>query len=178
MGKPTEELKEEHEAIKLMLQILEAIIKKIERREDVPEEHLEKVLDFIKVFADKCHHGKEEDLLFPVMEQAGVPGEEGPIGAMLAEHDTGRSYVRRMGKAVSGKKHRKFAENARAYTQLLEQHIEKENNILYPMADARLSEHKQEELLKGFEKIEKERVGEGKHEEFHELLHRLKEVYL
>ncbi len=176
--KATEQLKEEHKIIKVMLEILEAICRKLEKGEDVPKEHLEGVVEFIKVFADKCHHGKEEDLLFPAMEEAGIPKEGGPIGVMLEEHNMGRDYVKGMSKSFSSQDFKKFIENARGYIELLEQHIDKEDNILYKMADMHLSEKKQKELLPQFEKVEIERIGAGKHEEFHKLVHHLKKVYL
>ncbi len=71
------------------------------------------------MFADQCHHGKEEDLLFPAMEAAGIPRESGPIGVMLEEHNIGRQYVRGMAEAVSGYRAgetqagRAFAQNAK-----------------------------------------------------------------
>lgn len=182
--KPTEELKKEHEAIKLMLRILEKVSERLEAGEKVSTEHLDRILEFIRVFADKCHHGKEEDLLFPAMEKAGIPSERGPIGVMLYEHSEGRDFVKGMSEAIEEyKKGRKkagkgVAKNARNYAALLSQHIDKEDNILYPMADARLSPADQGNLEKGFEKIEKEIIGAGRHEEFHKLLHRLKEEYL
>jgi hemerythrin-like domain-containing protein len=182
--KPTEDLKKEHESIKLMLRILEEVSKKLEAGEKVDAGHLDSILEFILVFADKCHHGKEEGLLFPAMEKAGIPGQRGPIGVMLYEHKQGRDFVKAMREAVAkykkgGKRAgREVAKNARNYASLLSQHIEKEDNILYPMADGRLSAAAQEDLKKGFEKIEKEVIGPGRHEEFHRLLHRLKEEYL
>lgn len=180
----TEVLKEEHEAIKLMLEILEKVCDKLEQGEKVNSEHLERILDFIKTFADECHHGKEEDLLFPELEEAGIPKEGGPIGVMLTEHDLGRNYVRKFAQGIqeykkgNSKAIKEIIENARNYIQLLREHIEKENNILFTMADMHLSPDKQKELLTGFEKIEEERIGKGKHEELHKLLHRLKEIYL
>lgn len=176
--KPTEQLREEHNVIKLMLKILEAICGKLENEKDISKEHFEKVIEFIKVFADKCHHGKEEDLLFPAMEQAGIPREGGPIGVMLMEHNMGRDYVKGMSESVLSQDFKRFIENARGYIGLLEQHINKEDNILYLMADMHLSEMKQKELIQQFEKVERERIGPGKHEEFHQLIHHLKEVYL
>jgi hemerythrin-like domain-containing protein len=182
--RPTEQLKEEHKAIKLMLQILEKVCEKLESNEKVNPEHLEKIVEFIKVFADKCHHGKEEDLLFPAMEEAGIPKEGGPIGVMLVEHNLGRDYVKGMTQAVAkyktgdGTVSPKIVENARNYIKLLIPHINKEDNILYLMADMRLSKDKQQELLEEFEKVEHEIIGAGKHEEFHQLLHDLKQVYL
>jgi hemerythrin-like domain-containing protein len=72
----------------------------------------------------------------------------------------------------------KIAENARNYIALLSKHIDKEDNILYPMADMRIPEAGQTELEKEFKKIENEVIGPGRHEEFHKLLHRLRELYL
>jgi len=180
----TEELKEEHKAIKSMLKILERVTEKLEYGEIVNPEHLEKILEFIRVFADRCHHGKEEDLLFPAMEEAGIPKEGGPIGVMLTEHDMGRDYVRGMEEGIKGYRKGdsgaglKIIENARNYIKLLNDHIDKEDNILYMMADVHLSPEKQNGLLCEFEKVEEKKIGKGKHEEFHQLLHHLEEIYL
>jgi hemerythrin-like domain-containing protein len=182
--KPTEELKKEHEAIKLMIRIMGSISERLESGKKVDPKHLESILEFIRVFADKCHHAKEEDLLFPAMEKVGIPREGGPVGVMLHEHEEGRGYVKAMGEGIAqyakgeSKGASKIAENARNYMALLSQHIDKENNILYPMADKRISEAGQKELEEGFEKVEREIVGPGRHEEFHRLLHSLKEEYV
>lgn len=180
----TEQLKEEHKVIKSMLEVLEKVCNKIESGEKINSEHLEQILEFIRTFADKCHHGKEEDLLFPAMEEAGVPREGGPIGVMLMEHEAGRNYVKKMAQAITEYKNgnekvaKEIVENARKYIQLLREHIDKEDNVLYMIADMRLSVEKQEELLEGFERVEEEKIGIGKHEKFHRLLHRLSEIYL
>jgi len=95
------------------------------------------------------------------------------------EHDQGRGFVRAFAEAVEkyerGDKTAKQAiiENARGYTSLLSQHIPKENDILYPLADRMLGENQQKELLEKFEKIERERIGVGKH---HEYLHLVMEL--
>jgi len=181
---PTEQLKEEHQGITLMLKILERVCAKMETKGKVDPAHLERIVEFFKVFADKCHHGKEEDLLFPEMEKAGIPKEKGPIGVMLAEHTRGRAYVRAMGKAATRYKQgeprgrTEFAENARNYITLLTQHIQKENNVLFPMGDRVLAKEKQEKLVADFEDLEREKIGAGTHESFHELLHQLQEIYL
>lgn len=180
----TDQLKEEHQGILLMLEILEKVSGKMEAGGKVEPEHPERIVEFFRVFADKCHHGKEEDLLFPEMEKSGVPREGGPIGVMLLEHDQGRGYVRGMAEAAP--RYRKgeaaaevdFTRNARGYIALLRQHIEKENQVLFPMGDRVLPGKKQEELLEAFERLERERIGEGTHEGFHKLLHELKDIYL
>ena len=181
---PAEQLKEEHQGILLMLKILDKICARLESKGKVDSNHLERIVEFFRVFADKCHHGKEEDLLFPEMEKAGVPKERGPIGVMLAEHQQGRGFIRGMAEALDRQKKEDpkalpaFAENARNYIALLTQHIKKEDNVLFPMGEKVLSREVQKELVEGFEKIEVERIGEGTHEEFHKLLHHLQEVYL
>jgi len=181
--KPTETLKTEHRAILLMLKVAESVSRKLEAGESVPASDPARIVDFIQGFADKCHHAKEEDLLFPAMEKAGVPRQGGPIGVMLSEHTEGREYVRRMKEAAekyaAGEKESgvRFAENARAYAALLSQHIHKEDNILYPIADARLSLEIQTGLEKDFERVEEEVVGAGKHEEYHRLLEELERTY-
>lgn len=181
---PTDQLKDEHQGILLMLRILEKVCSKIDARESVNPDHLEGIVEFFRVFADRCHHGKEEDLLFPEMEKSGISREHGPIGVMLMEHDQGRAYVRAMGEAVAGYKKgdvsalSEFSKNARNYITLLTQHINKENNILFPMGEKAIPEKKQEELVEAFEDLERKKIGEGTHEAFHKLLNQLQEIYL
>ena len=99
--KPTEELTKEHDAINVMLNIMDRISEKLENGEHVDAEHLEQILEFLRVFADKCHHGKEEDLLFPAMIDAGIPKEGGPIAVMLREHEIGRTHIRNMEEGIT-----------------------------------------------------------------------------
>ncbi len=181
--KATQQLRDEHEGIKVMLNILEQVCRRLEASGSLDQEHFEGILEFLKVFVDKCHHGKEEDLLFPALVAAGSP-KEGPISAMLREHEIGRTYVKSMGEAFAEymagdtSASRNIVNKSDDYVVLLRAHIEKENNVLFVMADNHLSECKQDELFEGFEKIEEERIGLGRHEEFHRFLHKLSGIYL
>ncbi len=136
-------------------------------------------MDFIHTFADRCHHGKEQDTLFPLLGQRGIPTASGPMAVMLMEHEQGRRYVKDLSNAVKkyqlGEKDAKegIVENAREYAKLLEQHIYKEDNILYPMGDRVLSSQDNQELLEKFDKIEKEIIGEGKHEYYLQVISEL-----
>jgi hemerythrin-like domain-containing protein len=182
--KATDELKKEHQGIELMLRILQAISTKFGRGEQIQAEHLDGILEFLSIFVDKCHHGKEEEFLFPALEKTGILREGGPIGVMLNEHEQGRKLVSRLRDAVgsytSGDKTAADSVqlNATEYIGLLTQHIAKENTILFPMADARLSPDKDTELFEAFEQLEQNRIGVGKHAEFHALLDQLRGVYL
>jgi hemerythrin-like domain-containing protein len=182
--KPTEILKEEHQLILSMLQVIDTVCAKLESGEKVKPEHCADMIDFIRNFADKCHHAKEEKLLFPAMEKAGIGRENGPIGVMLAEHTAGRHFAKGMDEALAEMKTgdsvatSKFVQDATSYINLLDGHIIKENNVLFMMADERLSAKQQEELLKGFDRVEREEIGAGVHEKYHEVLHRLQGIYV
>jgi hemerythrin-like domain-containing protein len=181
--KATQQLKDEHEGVKIMLNVLERVCQQIEEVGSLDEGHFEGILEFLKGFVDKCHHGKEEELLFPALVSVGVP-EGGPIKVMLHEHEKGRYYIKTMTAAFSiyktGDKSslKGIMYNSKGYISLLKDHIERENNVLFPMADSRLSEERQDELFEGFEKIEEERIGAGRHEKFHHSLEKLSRIYL
>lgn len=180
----TQELKNEHEGILLMLRILDAVSTKMNTGEKIQTDHLDGMVEFFRVFVDKCHHGKEEDFLFPAMEKAGVTRENGPIEVMLSEHTMGRSLVNRISEAITQYKSEnesapdEFGTASAEYIALLTRHIDKENNILFPMADMRLTSQDDKYLMEAFEKLEHDRIGPGKHEEFHNLLNRLEQIYL
>lgn len=172
----TEALKKDHRLIEKMLDILQKVAKKLDQGSDVPADSLKNASDFIKTFADNYHHGKEEELLFKAMEERGFPREGGPIGVMLIEHDEGRGYARALAESIekyaAGDNNAKktIAENSRNYSNLLSQHIPKEDGILYMMADNILSEDFQEELLRKFEVVEKEKLGEGGWQKYADLV--------
>jgi hemerythrin-like domain-containing protein len=178
MKKPTQDLSLEHGGILQMLSIMEKFSSRLKSGDDVRREHLEKIVEFLKNFADKCHHGKEESILFPELLKNSA--NEKMINELLGEHKTGRDLIRGMAESLE-----KFAAgnpdawhiavNALEYSRLLRDHIKKEN-ILFSLADKELSLEKQEEIEELFEKLEKEVIGEGKHEEYHNWLKDLKDV--
>ncbi len=120
----------------------------------------------------------------PAMIEAGVPKEKSVIKFTFMEHTQARRYIKGMNEAFDklkngdSKASGKIVENVNNYIDLLIKHMDKEESILFPMADKVLLRAKQAELEEGFEKLEVERIGLGRHEEFHKLLHELKEIYL
>ena len=129
------DLKMEHNAVHLTLRILDKICQRIEKAEEIIDlQHIDQLLEFFKVFVDKCHHGKEEELLFPALENAGVSNKGGLIEVLLHEHQQGREYVQAMNVALAQFKKgdrkvvNEFVKTAREYINLLDQHIDKENN--------------------------------------------------
>jgi hemerythrin-like domain-containing protein len=118
----TQLLREEHEIILRALDVLEALAKRGVSAN-------QSLIDFFTDFADVHHHGKEEEILFPALEDAGFPHDAGPVGIMLHEHTQGRQLTKALRDPSS------FAQAALAYAALLRAHIEKENQVLFPMAD-------------------------------------------
>ena len=94
--RPTEILMQEHRVIEQVLDCLDAIANKTESGEQLDQHSATQAIDFFANFADRCHHGKEEDCLFPMLEQKGFSREQGPTGVMLHEHEVGRQHVRGM----------------------------------------------------------------------------------
>lgn len=168
----------EHEGILLGLKILEKIVYVINDKVEYDRSDIKKIIEFLKLFADKCHHGKEEGLLFPAMESAGI--EKGLIDQMLKEHEKGREYIRKMSEANSKNKLNSdfFIEASMKYIELLREHINKENTILFPLGDKAIPQKIQNELLEQFEKHEEMVMGKGTHEKLHEMLHDFTEKYL
>lgn len=179
MKTATEILRDEHDAILRMLDATEEVIQRLGRREQVEPQILSQLLEFFRLFADRCHHGKEEDLLFPLLEKKGMPRGGGPIGVMLAEHDMGRGLVRQMAETSAAyaagdlDAAAKWATAAVQYAELLREHIAKENEVLFVMAERILSHAEQMELAKAFEEAEVEKMGAGTHERLHAMMDKL-----
>ncbi|HDS30715.1 MAG TPA: hemerythrin [Firmicutes bacterium] len=180
---PTQILKDEHRIIESVLDCLEKMADGIDAGKSLDETSARDAIDFIRNFADKCHHAKEEDKLFPAMEAVGIPSQGGPIGVMLYEHDLGRGYVKNMDRlipdAVNGDKNalKEFTDNARAFIGLLREHIQKEDFILYPLADQSFSPEDQEKLMASFEDVENHEIGHGVHEKYLGIADRLCRIY-
>ncbi|MFA6028373.1 MAG: hemerythrin domain-containing protein [Elusimicrobiota bacterium] len=177
------ELMDDHQVILRMLGALGGMAARIAEGGVVPADDLAAAVDFVRNFADAAHHGKEEDLLFPAMEEAGIPRDTGPIGVMLMEHESGRAYVRALRDAVERLKDgekgaaKDAAENAANYAELLRSHIDKEDNILYPMALENLSASRFKTLEKEFSRVEAERMGPARRAGYVRLVERLEKEY-
>lgn len=177
--KATEVLMEEHRVIERVLAALEKAAQRLDQGEAIRPEFFVEASDFIKGFADGCHHKKEDGVLFPAMVEGGLSYQFGPIAVMLSEHDEGRTFNNGMRLAAErlqgGDKSAKeqVVQNASGYVTLLRQHIAKENNILFPMADQVIPKEKHGGVNEDFDHIEHEETGEGVHEKYLGLAERL-----
>jgi len=169
--KATETLMSEHRVIERVIQALEIAASHLEQGGSVRPGFFVDAADFIKGFADGCHHKKEEGVLFKALEEAGLPADEGPVGVMLFEHEEGRAFTRAMREAAlkmaqDPSAREAVIENARGYASLLRGHILKEDRILFPMAEGLIPFGRQERVAEDFLRVEHEETGEGVHEKY------------
>lgn len=157
MAKPTKVLSDEHQNILKVIKALKNECRAIETGQAVDREFFTAAIDFIRNYADKFHHAKEEGLLFKEMCQDSVKMHCNPIDQMLHEHDLGREFVKNLEIAVATGDGQQVVFNAQGYAMLLEEHIFKEDNILYPMAEEVLPETVKEKLESDFIKAEQEK---------------------
>ena len=147
MKTATKNLEDDHVHIINLINVMETIIEV--EKPDIT--HIESIVDTIRNFADGLHHAKEENLLFPLLIKKGFSATQGPVAVMLHEHVMGRDFVKGISEGIAlykvGDKTalRDIYRNMQGYAELLRNHISKENNILFPMADRVLSEAEQEE---------------------------------
>lgn len=124
-----------------------ACLEILQGMEPCPED-FHKMISFIRNYADKHHHGKEEHILFKEMQQhLGNIGTNLITHGMLVEHDLGRLYTSELEAAVNEYSKSKSLDskldivtNAVGYTKLLERHIDKENKLVYTYAEKNLSQ--------------------------------------
>lgn len=177
-------LMEEHRVIEKALDALEGWTAKLGAGSEADDKaELARFVSFIQGFADAYHHGKEEDILFVAMNQHGFPSHAGPVAVMLHEHELGRSHVRALGElarqttAWSDDDLATLGSNVREFSGLLRQHIRKEDQILYPMADARLPAPVKQEMFRQFQAFEERQTRSGERQRLRELADALVEAH-
>lgn len=143
---PTRILRDQHQNILKVADVLEEILAHEPHPGQLDFDALDDCVSFIRLYADALHHGKEEALLFPELEERGMPHDSGPIGVMLQEHQQGRAYARAMADALPSARQgeeealRILGHAAHGYADLIRAHIMKEDNVLFDMADQMIDE--------------------------------------
>ena len=153
MTTPTDILRAEHQVILAALASLETAAARLAAGGALPAGWWERGIDFLRAFADKNHHAKEEKSLFPALVKAGVPSEGGPVAVMLGEHEQGRALIRAM---AAGGSPAERASAGRRYVALLREHIAKEDGVLWPMAESVLDDRAMQAVARAFEAVEAE----------------------
>jgi hemerythrin-like domain-containing protein len=170
----TTSLRRDHELIEKVIKAMQSTIQLLNDNRQIPESILLPVIDFSKNFTDVCHHSKEENSLFPALEQAGMPRHMGPIAMMLIDHERSREIGKEM--ESSAKNYiltgdsTKLITDMQQYVEHITEHLWKENNKLFMMAEARL-QYVSKKVDKELNEIEESKFKEiGKTREHYEQL--------
>jgi hemerythrin-like domain-containing protein len=183
MTSAIETLMNEHRVIEQVLGAMETYAGQLGRGRETDRRTLADFVEFLQVFADRCHHGKEEDRLFVAMVERGFPREGGPIAVMLADHTEGRRHVAALAGIAGGEgaltptERQAVLEHALGYTGLLRSHIMKEDQVLYPIAVRLLPAEVMDSLATEFDVFEQNLTGPGEHQRLHSLADRLVELF-
>ncbi len=163
----TQVLQDEHRIIERVLDCLERLAERCRAEGRLDAGPARDAIEFFRGFADRCHHGKEENHLFPMMEQRGFSPDSGPTAAMRQEHAQGRELVSAMADALDGASTGDAAardawlQAARGFLDLLREHIRKEDHCLFPMAEQALTEADKGKLQEAFARVNTEEIGEA-----------------
>jgi hemerythrin-like domain-containing protein len=177
---PTDMLEEEHVVIQRVVGLMAVLIQAVEAGRPVDGQVLADIVDFMRTFADRCHHGKEEVHLFPLLEAKGVPMQGCPLGALTAEHLQGRSLVRQLEQAAQAyaagtpDAQEALAQTLHSLAELYPGHIWKEDYLLFPMTNKILSPEEQASLYERFQAVDRE-MGEDVYHRFDQLAAKLAE---
>jgi len=142
-------LVDEHLLIKRWLVLIPKVINSMDLSSTEGRKMVAGGIDFISSYADKFHHGKEEDILFKYFDE-----QSQIIQAMHSDHETGRSHVKAMREALETEDKDYIIRHLQAYGDLLTEHIKKEDEILFPWMDRSLSESEKDAITREFEKAE------------------------
>ncbi len=170
----TTSLRRDHELIEKVIKSMEATVQLLSDGKQIPESILLPVIDFTKNFTDVCHHTKEEKSLFPALEQAGLPSNMGPVAMMLMDHQRSREIGKAMEESakeyLSSGESTKLISDMHLYVEHITEHLWKENNKLFMMAEARL-QYVSEKVDKELNEIEASKLKDlGKSREHYENL--------
>jgi hemerythrin-like domain-containing protein len=162
MTNPIDILSGEHRLIEKVLDSLQAVV---QGDAPVQREIVSRHAEFFQEFADRCHHGKEEEMLFVELASHGMPSEGGPLGCMRHEHDSGRALVGELvglGEGdgpLSDDERGNLQRVAGEFINLLRAHIQKEDQVLFPMALRKLPASVVEDLGTRFETFRSDTIG-------------------
>lgn len=174
---------EEHVYIKRMLAVVRKACLGILNGEEIDYDDFEKMMDFVKNYADVHHHGKEEKFLFNRMVELGGAAEKLVRYGMLIEHDLGRLHMMNLrealGRVKAGDQEAKLdvIANAISYTHLLTRHIDKEDNAAYTFAKRELSQKTLDTIDSECEVFEAAEEAKGTQKKYIQLLEGLEEKY-
>lgn len=170
----------EHEMIERGMAVLKSCLENLDQATQNPVQMV-RAMDFLLEFGDKIHNTKEEELLFPLMAQKGIPVEGGPLGVMLMEHQAERDLLGAMMMQAGGlnnasnSEKEEYRQKGLEYLTIRAEHIWKENDVLYKMGQKVIGDEENTVLLNGFARIDHAAYGPDAHNKFQQMLKEVEE---
>jgi len=183
MMKSLEILVNEHRVIEQVLNCLEKILARCGADGKADRDSAQRALDFFRTFADRCHHGKEEAQLFPLLEARGMGSPCGPVAVMRREHELGRMYIQGMSSVLDAASAGDpeavhwFVQHGQSYVRLLREHIGKEDHCLFANAERALTSNDDDQLRAAYDQFEAADLGVGTHEKYVDIANQLADRY-
>ena len=146
---PIKRLVDEHFLIKRLVALIPRIIVSLDVETKEGRQVVKKVTDFIRFYADKYHHAKEEEILFKYFDE-----NLDILKVMRQDHEKARAHVRAILETLDRKDKQAISTRLNAYYELLNEHIKKEDEILYPWIDRNLSTSQVGEVFSKFNEVE------------------------
>lgn len=168
-AKPLQALIEEHRVLEVVLNALDLGAQNL-HGQPFPTDSFRQAVDFLSNFTDHWHLIKEEERLFPLLWEKGVPLENGPLGKMMAEHETGRRHLAAIRARLTALEQGDpqdlplLLSQVSAYVRLMREHMRKEEQRIYNVARALLDRDDIERLAREFQEVESEQIRHAFHE--------------
>ncbi len=173
---PFEELKHEHETILRASAVMRALSARASSGDAALEDELTLLRSFLDGFVHGCHHRKEEDALFPKMAARSEQIAQGPVRVLTSDHQAGRVLMKQISHAQAARDGVALAKALSTYATLLERHIARENEIIFPLAAAVVSQAELVAMADEFKAIEAELDGHGLHQRMEQTVARLESL--
>lgn len=162
---------DEHKLIKRLIALIPCITESMDLTTEDGRQLVLDGIDFIRTYADSFHHAKEEDLLFKYFDE-----DSEIVSAFHEDHRNARDHVKNILEGVRDQNRAKVAEHLGAYNDLLQGHIKREDEILYPWMDRNISSEQEAELAVSFDEVA-DRFGDI-NERYGAFVQRLKKSFL
>jgi hemerythrin-like domain-containing protein len=167
----------EHRLIERMISLIKHALTNIESTHKVDPLFVDTAVDFIRMYADRTHHGKEEDILFRDLSNRALSSEDQRImKELIEEHIFGRQTTK--GLVEANTRYRNgdasalpdIAAKLRILVEFYPKHIEKEDKVFFPAARNYFTEEEDQAMLAEFWEFDRKMI----HEKYEALVEGLK----
>ena len=169
---PVKKLVAEHTLIKRLLALIPHILADLDLDTEPGRARVLGAVDFIRNYADKFHHAKEEDILFKYFDET-----QDIIQVMCEDHTAARAHVKAVEQGVHERDYAAVAQRLEAYRELLSGHIAKEDDVLYPWMDRQLGDRRIGELHSRFQRVDAGEFPAGHAQKYEQFIERLEHEF-